>query len=461
MKLNRIIVNKVELSIFITLLYFQETLDSFFPNMEAIMQHRQVVLLICGLIRDPTPIIHHVYECWVKDGQKSAGKTLIGLMYNETGLPVPKDLLHNRWINYYDHEKGLTADTSPVYVPSRFYLFNKMNVNISCNIEPGITDVPECTLSITKPAKTVTKNLLSICHKICQHQAVRNLYMEWVFCKHLPEPRAFTISKNMESLKIKECILPTQTLSHLMKQINGCSALRVLDLSWTPLTGCLSGFLPDPHPGLPELEELNLWETALNKDDLQHLSHITQSNKLPKLRILDLSGNTLTGCLLSVLPGNPHCLPQLQELDLNCTRLNKEDLQHLSRITQSNKLPTLRILDLSENTLTGCLSNLLPDNPHGLPELQKLKLANSRLTKDDLQHLTHLIQTHKLPGLDYLDLSFNSLNEKETDVEHLIDACVTHHQRELELSLWFYDLSEAFEEKWKRRCAGTKIELVI
>ena len=51
------------------------------------------------------------------------------------------------------------------------------------------------------------------------------------------------------------------------------------------LTDCLSGFPSDPHPGLPELEELYLEDTALNKEDLQHLSHITKCNKLPKLQI--------------------------------------------------------------------------------------------------------------------------------------------------------------------------------
>ena len=85
---------------------------------------------------------------------------------------------------------------------------------------------------------------------------------------------------SIESLKIRWCRLPTETLSHLMQQINRCSALRFMDLSDTTLTGCLSGFLPDPHPGLPKLEELHLENTVLNKYDLTHLTQLMQTHKV-------------------------------------------------------------------------------------------------------------------------------------------------------------------------------------
>ena len=115
------------------LLWFQKTLKYFFGygyGMDTIMKHRQVVILMCGLMSDPTSIIHFVCARWIYQGQKSAGKTLIGLMYNETGFPVPKDFLHNQWINYYDHIGDLIADgwktdVTPIYVPSRLYWFKK------------------------------------------------------------------------------------------------------------------------------------------------------------------------------------------------------------------------------------------------------------------------------------------------------------------------------------------------
>ena len=425
------------------------------------MKHLQVVLLICGLMSDPTPIIHLVYKQWIDDGQKSAGKTVIKAMFPEAGLPVPRNLLHNQWINYYNHRQGLIKDTTQIYVPSRWYWFDHVKEKLSCNIQYGNTEMPECTMKIIKPHVTVTKDLLSICHRICQLQAVRDLDILGIRCVDLPEPHVFTLSKNTELIKIINCELSIQTLRHLVQQINRCSTLRVLDLSFSNPTGCLSSFLPDPHPGLPELEELNLRGTALNIKDLQQLSHIIQSNKLPKLRKLKLSSNILTGCLSRFLAYPHPGLPELEKLNLRMTRLYKEDLQLLSHITQSNKLPKVEVLDLSYNTLTGCLSSFLPDPHPGLPELEKLILEDTELNKEDLQHLSHLIQTHKLPGLKNLDLSFNRLYEMETDVEHLIEAYATQHQRKLNLWLWNTGLSEAFAEKWKQRCAETKTELKL
>ena len=230
------------------LLQFKESMEFFFRDMDAVMKHRQVVLLICGLMSDPTPIIHLVFAHWINDGQKSVGKTLIEAMFREAGLKMPKDLLHNQWINYYDHNEGLLRDRTPIYVPSRLYWFKDMEAKVSCNIQHGNTEKPECTISINFPHVIVTKNLLSTLHRICKHQAIRDLNMWGVKCEDLQEPHVFTLSKNAESLRIMLCELPLETMSHLMQQINRCNLLHVLCISNTDLMGFLSGFLLDPHP---------------------------------------------------------------------------------------------------------------------------------------------------------------------------------------------------------------------
>ena len=453
------VVSKVAIFLFMNLVWFQKTLESFFPpwyGTDTVMKHRQVVLLICGLMSDPTLIIHLVCKCLVKDGKKSAGKTLIGYMYHEAGLPLPKDFLHNQGINYYDHSEGLIKDTTPVYVPSRSYWFEKIAAKIPFNIQHGNVDVPECTISILSPE--TSDDLMSSCHRICQYQAVRNLYIEGGGYYYFPDEFLFLITKNTESLTVKSCKLRTETLIHLIQQINGCSALRVLDLSYTTLTGCLSGFLPDPHLVLPELRQLYLEWTSLNKEDLCHLLSI--AHKLLKLQALDLSHNTLTGCLFGFLP-DPHLgLHELKNLHLSDTKLNKEDLQHLLSIAY--KLPKLQALDLSQNSLAGCFSSFLPDPHQGLLELQELELSSTGLNKGDLQHLSHLIQTYKLPRLSNLNLAHNRLSEKESDFENLFETCVTYHNSHLGLDLngnSEKQFSKEFEEKWKQRCEGTKIEL--
>ena len=173
------------------------------------------------------------------------------------------------------------------------------------------------------------------------------------------------------------------------------------------------------------------------------------------LQVLDLSENTLTGCLFSFLPDPHPGLLQLEKLYFHRTELNKDDVHHLLSITY--KLPKLQELNLSGYTLTGCLSHFLPDPHPGLPQLEKLQLWSTELNTIDLTHLTHLIQTRKLPALKFLNLVCNSLYEMEMEVEHLIEACVNHHQRELRLRLWGNYLSDAFVEKLMQRFAETNI----
>ena len=567
-----------------------------------------MVLLIYGLMSDPTPIVHLVCQHWIDDGRKSIGKTLIESMFYEAGLPVPKDLLHNQLINFHRNK-----DTTPVHVPSRLYVFDDMKAKVSCNIHHGIKEIPECVIRITFPAKTVGKTLISVCKTICEHQAIRELYLRQVDWYFVPDTDVFNLSKTAQSVTLVHCELPSQTLNHLIQQINesktlrkinlrgtrlvGFSLLRLsnkknlthldlydpsmsaqlaaavcyelselvhlehlnlsrndlrevssltlsnkrnlthldlsgeplierthmsaqlaaavcyelselvhlehlnlsendlsevssltlsnkkslrylnlsntlmsadlcrsvcyqlnkllnleyIDLSQNTLTGCLSSFVPNTHPGLPKLKELDLDRTALNKHDLKHL--LSVAHKLPKLRKLDLSENTLTGCLSSFLPDPHPGLPQLKQLRLGHTALNKHDLKHLLSVAQ--KLPKLWLLDLAGNNLTGYLSSFVPDPHPGLIQLQHLKLNHTALNKDDLNHITHLIQTQKLPGLEELDLDGNSLSEIE--VGPLIEACVTHHQRRLGLWLVGNDLSEEFKNKWKQWCEGTDI----
>ena len=181
--------------------------------------------------------------------------------------------------------------------------------------------------------------------------------------------------------------------------------------------------------------------TNLSKNVIGQLTNITHLSKL------DLSNNTLTGCLTSFLP-DPHPeLPELEHLHLVDTALNKEDLCHL--LSMAYKLPKLYSLNLSRNTLTGCLSSFLSDQHPGLPELKELHLELTRLNKDDLQHLTRLIQTHKLHALKELDLDDNNFREIETDVEHLIETCVNYHLRWL--GMQGNNLSDSFREELMQR----------
>ena len=265
-------------------------------------------------------------------------------------------------------------------------------------------------------------------------------------------------------LYLERTSLNEDDLHHLFNiiQLNKLPKLRYLGLSGNTLTGCLSSFLPDPHPGLPELWEIDLERTGLNREDLLHLSHIIQTNKLPKLEKLDLSSNILTGCLSSFV-ADPH--PLFSKLNLSNTELDRDDLQHLFNIIQLNKLPKLCSLDLSHNTLTGCLSSFLPDPHPGLHQLHYLYLSNTKLNRDDLQHLKHLVQNGKLLGLWDLHLEGNELCQVKEELRDLVETLI-QHQDKIKLPFWYQtlnvwladnDLPKAFQNQLTQITEGTKI----
>ena len=594
---------------------------------------REVIPFTVGFMEDPGPLVDHVYQIFIAEMLKRddiyVDMDLFQAIYRESRVQLPGTPLHNNNFNYYNHyledRRQRPRDTTPIYIPSRYYFFIAMKEDVQCNIPPieNNSDQPECRIDINNPDESVTHSLLTVCREISQHQRITYLHMSDVTCSdHVREDELFNLSENTRYVRVRDCKLPLDIINHMMQQLHkckhlpkliwdtylgeagrhlaqsirswgdnspiteislpgcgmqgdagaellqslsACKQLIHLDLHDNNLTGCLSCFLSNSHPGLPQLQELNLRRTGLNKEDLQHLSNITQSNKLQKLQWLNLSGNILTGCLFCFLPDPHPGLPQLQKLELDRTRINKEDLQHIWSVAYklpnlqelgltentltgclfcflpdphpglpqlqklnlwdtglnkddlqhllsvAHKLPKLKELDLSNYTLTGCLFCFLPDphpglpqlemldlkytglnkddvqhllsiahklpklkelnlagyrltgcfsyflpDPHpGLPQLQQLNLLFTRLNRNDLQYLTHLIGKNKLPMLGELDLVFNNLCEMEAELEQLIEAGIAHHKTKLQLSLRENGLSQEFKRKWNQRCRGT------
>ena len=101
------------------------------------------------------------------------------------------------------------------------------------------------------------------------------------------------------------------------------------------------------QPEFPSLERLILRE-ALNQESVKSLSEAVRTGKLPQLKELELRDNTLSGCLKDLFGGQDHPgFPSLEELDLSETHLNREDVESLSEAVRAGKLPNLRELDLN------------------------------------------------------------------------------------------------------------------
>ena len=114
------------------------------------MRFEEVVVFTCGLMKDPTLLIHHIYKKFnemnnsylglsqrVPDeekvtGLKRFGKTAVNLEFfhlvsSESGIRLPGSPLKNRYFTWFDHERddqhGRPRDRSCVYIPSEYYNF--------------------------------------------------------------------------------------------------------------------------------------------------------------------------------------------------------------------------------------------------------------------------------------------------------------------------------------------------
>ena len=97
----------------------------------------------------------------------------------------------------------------------------------------------------------------------------------------------------LEELDLSHCQLPASVSGPLLSVLGRCKKLKEIWLPGNTLTGCLHQFLSSPTSQLPFLEELFLSYTELNHQDLLHLCHLIQEEKIPELKELDLGANGL------------------------------------------------------------------------------------------------------------------------------------------------------------------------
>ena len=171
--------------------------------------------------------------------------------------------------------------------------------------------------------------------------------------------------------------------------------LNTLNLSKNTLTGTLHDLLKGEFSWL---HTLLLENTKLSTNDVQALA---AAPKLQCLRILNLSRNNLKGSS-RVLLANKSTI--LETLLLEETKLSARDMRALSTVVQEGKLPGLRTLNLSKNTLTNTLHDLLKGE---FTQLHTLLLEDTKLSSNDLWALNTAVEKDKLQSLKTLNLSEN------------------------------------------------------
>ena len=292
-------------------------------------------------------------------------------LYRECAGRLPGHPLHNPYVNYYRRR-----DTSPIYTPSKLYVFDFMDEAVTCDTEHregggNQEEAPGCVIVIYKPYPSVGQSLLATCRTICQHQPVTDLLIDGLECVDVTEPDdVFTMSRNAVSLRLQDCRLPAAVLSHLLQQMSDCATLRTILLRGTSLAGVTSLNLSNMAESLTCLD---LRYTGMSPELCE--SVCTQLTHLVHLEYIDLSWNPLGDhgrhIAESIRSWGPD--PPLRELRLwDCEMPVRVCAPLLSALSTCKQLTRL---DLTGNSLTGCLPNLVPDPHPGLHSLEALHVA--------------------------------------------------------------------------------------
>ena len=376
--------------------------------MEHIRKCKEVVIFLCGLMSDPTPLVKHVYEMCVKEKQQKMvegenpsirweERDMLQSLYRESPIPLPGKPLHNAYINYYSHEyyEG-ELDVSPVYTPSQLFIFKYISKELVCKYHGAQNreELPNSAINVYRPGIDTGKSL-TVLRTISQHQPISHLYLKKFHNEDFAKEDVFNLSTDAKTICLNVCDLPQGVLLHLIQQLPRCA----------------------------NLQNLNIHRT-----DLEFMKSLDLSN-----------------------------LKSLTSLKLMSTYLSPDLCQ--SVLGQIGDLKRLIHLNLKMNCFTGSLSNFLPQTHHSLPTLNFFSLDDNALDNSDLTHITQLIEQCKIPNLCALSLQSCNLKHMEQMLAELLEACITHHKTELTVQLWHNGLSDQFKETWKSRCEGTLILL--
>ena len=203
-------------------------------------RYREVVLFATGQMKDSRPLVQHIYEMLVEhylnhirtSGDPYIKADLFRSLHSESTVRLFDDPLHNKYINYYDHDEDTgDPDITSVYFLSQVYRFQCMRHEVV--LEKHLTqgeEIPPCAMRINldQTDEAVRDSLLSICSEIFTHQPVTDLWMWGVTCNSLEAPRLTKpVSVDLSDCKFSDVFIK------LFRQLIEChcgESLQKLDL---------------------------------------------------------------------------------------------------------------------------------------------------------------------------------------------------------------------------------------
>ena len=224
------------------------------------MLHGEVLAMVVGLMKDPRPVVEYIFELYkimqtkgrrtntidadqtkrLQVQGKNVDDTLFYIsLYIESSLELSGSWKHNQHWNMYNHHSRETPrDTTPIFVPSKMYIFYGIREELVCDVkheEIEDAEIPECVVCMVGTDQTMTKHLMSICHRISRDQEVTDLWLQRIKCTQLTAADAPILSRNLQSLIFDGCVLPSNFMRSILHQLVGCERLKMLQFWNTDL----------------------------------------------------------------------------------------------------------------------------------------------------------------------------------------------------------------------------------
>ena len=209
-------------------------------------------------------------------------------------------------------------------------------------------------------------------------------------------------SKNIRVVWITSCRLLRSVFKHIVLQLDGCSQLRELDLSYTKKVPVEIGKVLGT---LTNLRKISMSSCKLKP--VVCCAVMSGLCKCKKLVHVNLSFNVLTNCLERLVDadGNPPEFCDLEHLELGGVQVGNSDIMVLSKVL--HKSSKLRFLNLSDSCLADSMKDILDCS--GYPCMKTLFIARAELNKNDLVSLRTAGRADKLTHVSTISLTGNNL----------------------------------------------------
>ena len=384
------------------------------PSWEVIEQQKEAIAFACGLSCQPDVLLQVITERLISYMQSLAAASEVS-HHNHVNLCcwrtliLLKDQLKEKQLGNEYVYLCSRDDNSDIQIKSKVYIY-----------------MSEGELTMTALYQEVNPFMLT---RKCTGQDVNVKYTAFGSCSDL-----LFLLKKMRKLKWFQMLfarVSTKFLSLCESELSPSSPRTVLA---GPLTLKYSVFSGDTLEVVTSLlrEITKYQQVVINHLDINEFNKATAKKSFDDLfstsvrlskdtKILRITrsevtsaacqrfGEDLYGCLpLRQESLNQHVALQVNEqspfleiLDLSETLMTKSDFYAL---VQVQKLPHLKILNLSRINLSGCLRDILSA---GSPSLEKLVLRETLLKNIDVSYLASILGQRGLPKLKELDLSYS------------------------------------------------------